>query len=356
MAGDIDVLTKHQKGLDMLSNLLYNKIMKRRFMIGVSHHERGYCHCSNSSRFPLGSLSLSINLWKWGTGKLVSGYFSSLSPDFGRVPVLVKKSASRPTYQIRAVARALDILEAFTVTEPELDLVTISERADLPKSTVFKILTVLENRGYVRKTENGGGYRIGFQAFDVGNRYLAGVTVLEVVRPFLKRLAVRFPQGVAHVAVLAPTETKIVYLDIVSLNPTILVSPIGSYYCAHCTALGKVLLAGLPDEELERRLARIEMLKRTAHTITDLDEFREHLRWVREQGYAVDDEESQLRNLCVAVPVHNRQGLTVAAVSTSHVKDAMVGAATVVVGEMRRVGDEISQLLGYIPSSGAVQV
>ena len=264
-------------------------------------------------------------------------------------------SATRPNYQIRAVERALDILETFTVESPGLDLSAICQRTDLSKSTAFKILAVLERRGYVRKNEASGNYRIGFQAFAVGNRYLAGLTMLEIVQPFLKELAVRFPQSAAHVAVLSPSETKIVYLDIISWNTFLVLAPVGSEMYAHCTALGKCLLAGLPPEKLERRLARIEMPKMTPHTITDLYAFREHLDRVRSQGYAMDDEETSLGNLCVGIPVRDRQGATIAAVSTSHVKKAMTDDVPTVIAEMCRVAEQVSRSMGYIPSPVPVE-
>jgi IclR family KDG regulon transcriptional repressor len=263
----------------------------------------------------------------------------------------MKKTATRLNYQIRALDRGLDILETFTVKEPELDLGTICERANLPKSTVFKILSVLENRGYVRKNPVSGSYRIGFQAFNVGNHYLAGLTLLEVVHPFLKKMANRFPQCAAHLAILSPTETKIVYLDIISLNTFLVLVPIGSLFHTHSTALGKCLLAGLSDKELDRRLTKIEMPKLTPRTITNLQAFRAHLGLVRSQGYAMDDEETAPGSLCIGVPVRDRRGATVAAISVSHVKEALTDDVSTIIAEMRQVAEEVSQLMGYVPLS-----
>lgn len=265
------------------------------------------------------------------------------------------EDASRLNYRIRALDRALNILEAFTVEKPELDLNAICERTNLPKSTVFKILAVLEDRGYVRRSEANGNYRIGFQSFDVGNRYLAGLTMLGVVHPFLKKLAARFPQSVTHMAVLSPAETKIVYLDIVSLNASLLLVPVGTYTYAHCTALGKCLLAGLSEEELDRRLAQIEMPKLTPHTITDPQTLREHLNSVRTQGYALDSEETKPGNLCVGVPVRDRRGSPVASISTSHAKHAMPDEVSTIIAEMRQVAEAASRALGYIPPSTPVE-
>jgi len=255
----------------------------------------------------------------------------------------------KPNYRIRAVERALDILESFTARKPALDLDALCERTGLPKSTAFKILSVLEHRGYVQKDQASGSYRIGLQAFQVGNQYLAGSTMIEIVHPYLKKLASRFPQSAVHLAVLSPTETKIVYVDMVTLNAFLVLGPVGGQSLAHATALGKCLLAGLEEEALERRLARIELPRLTPHTITDLQELREHLKVVRSQGYAVDDEEASPGNLCVGIPVRDRQGRTVAAISTAHMKGAMSDDLPTIIAVMRQTAEEVSRLMGYTP-------
>ena len=262
--------------------------------------------------------------------------------------VSVKASTTRPNYQIRAVDRALDVLEAFTDQQPFLSLDEICERVGLPKSTVFKILAVLERRLFVERSETDDAYRIGFQAFAAGNRYLSGVNVLQTVRPYLKHLATKMPKSQAHIAVLSPTETKVVYLDSYSVDTMVAMAPVGAQNFAHSSALGKSLLAWLAEEELERRLQTIELPKFTVHTICDTQQLREHLRRVRAQGYSLDDEERQLGNLCVAVPIRDRRGVAVAAVSTAHVKDVLAEDLATVIDYMVAVGEEVSRLLGYV--------
>ena len=251
-------------------------------------------------------------------------------------------------YQIRAVERSLDILEAFLAPEPDLNLDTICDCCQLPKSTAFKILAVLEGRGFIQKDADTGKYRIGFQAYEVGNRYLAGLNVAAVVHPRLRELAGRFPGCSAHLAVLTPTEAEIVYLDIVSMNVMLALAPVGSHYPAHSTALGKCLLADLPEPELRRRLARIRMSQFTPRTIVDPKVLRKHLSMVREQGYATDDEEMAPGNLCVAVPIRGRRGDAIAAMSTSHMKSAMTLDEPTLISVMLHAGQEVSHSLGHI--------
>lgn len=261
-----------------------------------------------------------------------------------------KGTSDRPNYQIRSVERALDVLESFTAAEPALHLDALCERTHLPKSTAFKILSVLEHRDYVQKSQDGGGYRIGFQAFEVGNKYLAGLNLLEIVHPFLKKLIGRFPQCAAHVAVLSPTETKIVYVDVLTRNPLLVPAPIGSQLWAHATALGKCLLAGLTGEALDRRLTCIDMPQLTAQTITDPLVLRQHLNQVRAQGYALDDEEISPGSLCVAIPCRDRQGATIASISTAHAKETMADDTAAVIAEMRQAARDVSRAMGYAPT------
>jgi len=229
-----------------------------------------------------------------------------------------------------------------------LHLDDICERCQLPKSTVFKILSVLEGRGYVQKDHDNGQYRIGFQACEVGNRYVAGLSVTEIVHPTLRGLAAQFPCCSAHLAVLAPTETEIVYLDIVSMNVLLSLVPVGSHFPAHSTALGKCLLAELPEPELTRRLTHIEMPQFTPETIVDPDALRQHLSMVRERGYATDDEEMAPGNLCVAVPIRDRREDVIAAISTSHVKAAMLVGPAKVISVMQHAAQQISHSLGCL--------
>jgi DNA-binding IclR family transcriptional regulator len=88
----------------------------------------------------------------------------------------------------------------------------------------------------------------------------------------------------------------------------------------------------------------------TAKTITDPELLRVHLEQVRAQGYALDDEELSPGNLCVAIPCRDRQGRTVASISTSHVKEAMADDAATVIAEMGQIARDVSRAMGYAPT------
>jgi DNA-binding IclR family transcriptional regulator len=258
----------------------------------------------------------------------------------------MKEPASSANYQIRAVDRALDILEVFLRKEPELSLAAICEQTGLPKSTVFKILAVLEQREYVRKGQNESSYRIGLQAFRLGSRYLAGLSLVELARPSLERLTARFSGCLANLGILH--ESKVLYLDIVeNSRPRLHHSHIGMQDPASCTALGKALLAGLPDAELLLLVQGMEMPRFTAHSLTDACTLGVHLAQVRRQGYALDDEESSLGALCIGAAICDHQGRAVAAISLSGVKAAIAQQVPEMAAELRQAAAEISRLLGY---------
>ena len=120
---------------------------------------------------------------------------------------------------------------------------------------------------------------------------------------------------------------------------------------ANSCSLGKALLAQLPDDELDTMLRNMKFVQKTMNTITDPLQLKEHLRAVRARGYATDDEEAELGIRCVAAPVRNKIGLTVAAVSVSGpairiTREKMQGALK---DDVMATASEISQALGFRP-------
>jgi DNA-binding IclR family transcriptional regulator len=223
---------------------------------------------------------------------------------------------SELNYRVRALERALDILEVFTLTSPELSLHEISSRVRLPKSTTLRLLTVLEMRGYIERSPETERYRLGVRAFEVGSIYVQNMALETEVRPFLEQLSKECNQT-ANLAILHRGE--VVHLAVVPPpRPIRFYAVVGQRERAHLTALGKVLLAyQLSDEDLTRFVAEYGLPRRTPNTITDLQQLRDHLQQVREQGYALDNEESFIGLKCVAAPVYNEMRQVVAAVSIS---------------------------------------
>lgn len=228
--------------------------------------------------------------------------------------VALEAPAERASYQIRALERGLDILEAFSMNGPELTIREIAERADLPKPTVIRLLSVLADRGYVERLEEVEGYRLGVRTVEVSSVYLQATSVETKARPIMSRLA----QATGQTANFGIMDAfQVVHVEVVAPDrPVRLWASIGKREDAHVSGLGKVLLAALPPDDLERYLT-LPRAAYTQHTITDADALREELRRTAERGWALDREESNLGVICVAAPVRNVSGKVTAAISVT---------------------------------------
>lgn len=251
-----------------------------------------------------------------------------------------------PNYQVRALARALDILDAFSLARPELTLTEISEVVDLPLSTTKRLVSALEERGYLEHSPETELYRVGIRAFEVGSIYIQSTTIDAEAHPTLEWLA-RSCQQTANLAVLDRDE--LVHIAVVPpVRPIRYFSMVGEREQVYCTGLGKALISEFEDERLRELASRISFEPRTRRTITNLDMLRMHLQEARERGFAMDDEESVVGLRCVAAPVRNARGGIEAAVSVSGPahefgEESLPGYVDLV----KRAASEISSRLGY---------
>jgi DNA-binding IclR family transcriptional regulator len=248
-------------------------------------------------------------------------------------------------YQVRALERALDIVDAFSLAEPELTLTAIAARVGLAKSTATRLLAVLEERGWLERSAETERYRIGVRAFEIGNIYIQTTTLEIEAQPILRHLA-NTCQQTANLGLLRQGE--VVHIAVVAPDRPIRFStPVGLRDWAHLTGLGKALLAALPDDELTQVVARHGLPGRTMRTITTLEGLREHLAETRARGYALDDEEAFEGLRCVAAPIRDAKGETIAAVSISGLASEFGGVAlSRYIAAVQDAAREISARLG----------
>jgi IclR family KDG regulon transcriptional repressor len=240
---------------------------------------------------------------------------------------------------------ALTILETSAESSAGLGVSEISRKTGYPKSKVHRVLLTLARRGYVRKEPQTDRYQLSLKFFALGSVAVTKLEIKQVATPYLEKL--RDASGeTAHLAVM--DESGVFYIDKIESAQSIrMYSYIGRRAPLHCTAVGKVLLAYQPEQQIEALLS--PGLKRyTAHTITDGKKLKEELTRVRRQGYAVDSEELELGLFCVAAPIKNHLGQTVAAVSISG-PGVRVTRAKIreFIPLVTKTGSEISHMLGY---------
>lgn len=216
---------------------------------------------------------------------------------------------------IQAVERALKILDLFDEHDMELKITDISERMQLHKSTVHSLLKTLQVHGYIDQNPENGKYRLGMKLFERGNFVIHGLDIRKVAKRYLVDLSMKTGQT-THLVILDDKEG--VYIDKVE-GPmaTILYSRIGRRIPVHSSGVGKALIAWKSEKELQSILQDYPYVAQTPQTITNEQDLRLELQKVREQGYAVDNQENEPGVRCIAVPIRNHQGQVIAAVSIS---------------------------------------
>ncbi len=253
--------------------------------------------------------------------------------------------------QINSVAKALSLLEVVGISEKELTLTEIAKNLDMHKSTAFRLLSTLENNGFISKDTSTGKYKLGLKILRLAGELLDNIDMRKIARPILEQL-VEECNETAHLVVLE--RNNIIYIDKVEGCNTIrLYSRIGVQGFAHSTSAGKVLLAFLPERKLKNLILETELPKRTPKTIVDYETLMEHLEIVRKQGYAIDDIENEDGVRCVAAPVRNHLGQVVAAVSVAGPcnRISKERIEECLANKVMASAETISRLLGYRSSN-----
>lgn len=216
-------------------------------------------------------------------------------------------------YILQSVDNTLKVLELLS-KKPNLGVAEIGREMGLGKATVFRILSTLENRNFVRKTSNAK-YQLGLKFAYFGSIVQSQMDYANEIRPFLTELRDTFNET-AHTAMLDGDE--IVFLDKVLGNTTIqMSSKIGAKLPAYCTGTGKVLMAQKSLEEIETYLSTEPLKEITRYTITSKSDFMDEMKVIREEGYGKDLEESEIGLVCYAVPIYDYTNEAVLAISIS---------------------------------------
>jgi DNA-binding IclR family transcriptional regulator len=216
---------------------------------------------------------------------------------------------------VKSAERVLDIIELLAREPAGLSFTALLRTLQLPKSSLHELLGVLIRRGYITLAPDTRSYTLGLRIWESGQAYLRQHDLASEARPIMDEI-VRTLNETVQLAVLDGVEN--VYLAIVNCTHALrLQSEVGKRLPAYATGLGKVLLAHLDAAELARRLDGQTLARYTPNTITDMSALLERLDLVRRNGFAVDNQEYTPGLRCVAVPITDNSGQTVAAMSVS---------------------------------------
>lgn len=248
-------------------------------------------------------------------------------------------------YQLQSLDRAVAVLELLSESEGPLGLTDVCERMGLHKSTAHRALMVLERCGLIERTPENR-FRLGLKLYELGSRAVEQIDLRARVHPWFRRLSAQVGETV-HLGVLQ--KTSVVYLDkIEPINRRVwLASRIGASNPVYCTAMGKAMLAFLPEEAAGDIVARIRFVRFTARTLMTPEALKRSLERVRRRGYAIDDEEVEPGVRCVGAPILNYSGYPMAAVSVSGPTSRITQQSVPAIAEhLLRCCREISASLG----------
>lgn len=217
---------------------------------------------------------------------------------------------------VQSVERTFSILELLGNSDYHLGISELAEMSQLPLATVHRLLATLVHLGYVEQNPETNKYTLGVRILQLRGAAIGHLTLGVHAMPVMKALVSRVNETV-HLAML--NEGEVVYIERVEgLQTQGMYTRIGKRAPAHCTALGKVMLAYLPQHLWYEHVVKKHGLKRfSPTTITTEAALMDELSRIRAQGYAVDNGETGEVVRCVAAPIYDYTGAVVAAVSIS---------------------------------------
>jgi len=227
-------------------------------------------------------------------------------------------AGSKPKNLVQTIERTAFILDIVGRHPNGLSLGDLAREADLPKGTTHRLVSSMVFFDFIRQDPATKNYQLGFKLVDLGNLLLSQIDLRSEARPYLIHLSESVEETI-HLVVLDGEQA--LYIDKVDLHTKSsglrMGSRVGSRIDLHCRSVGKVLLAHMENHEVEAIVSKTGLAKRTANTITDPNHLLGHLASVRENGFAIDDEENEEGIRCVAAPISNDSGRVEAAMSIS---------------------------------------
>jgi IclR family transcriptional regulator, KDG regulon repressor len=249
-------------------------------------------------------------------------------------------------YRVQVLDRAFQILDLLADEKSGAGLMEVAERLKLHKSTAHRLMMVLEWSRFVEKNTVTGKYHLGSRLMELGLSAASRLDVYEVAGPYLRSL-VKETGETAHLAVLRDGQVVSI-VNIESSQTLRTPATVGTRTPAHCTSLGKAMLAFTSQEHLEEFLHERKLEAYTRNTITSISRFRAELRAIRKRGYAVDNEEREQGLRCIGAPLRDSTGEVIAAISIAG-PVFRIGEERVqpLASSVMRIAAAISASLGY---------
>ncbi len=250
-------------------------------------------------------------------------------------------------YSVPSIDRALSVLECLAHAKRGFSLSEIARSLGIPKSSAHLILSTLERRGFLQKNAKTGRFCFGLQLVSLSRSALENLDLRDEAKPYLRSLMQKTGLTV-HMAVLERDEAVIIE-KVEAPGLVRLASWIGRRMDVNCTGVGKVLLAFLPDDELDFLLKTKEFARHNSRTIISKSTLRRELKQIKQSGYSLDNEEDEPGVCCIGAPVFDANGKAVAAISVAGIASQIANDRVPVLARLvMRVAGRISVRLGYV--------
>jgi IclR family transcriptional regulator, KDG regulon repressor len=260
------------------------------------------------------------------------------------------KTDSSSPYKVQVLDRSLAIIDALANARDDASLAELAEKVKLHKSTVHRLTSILERHGILERDTRSGRYRLGLRLFELGNIAMGRFDIRDRAHPHLEKLLYEVDETV-HLCALEAGE--VLYLDkIEPVRSVRMASRIGRRNPAHCTSVGKAILAFLPESEADDILRQHGLKRLTPKTITTPAELKADLKLIRDRGYAIDNEENEESVRCIGAPVLDHNGRPIAAISISAPSFRLpLDKVPTVAASVCRAALALSKESGYQPPS-----
>ena len=243
-----------------------------------------------------------------------------------------------------SIDKAFLILESLTAPPYEKSALEISEELKMHRSTVHRILNILINNKVVHQSPSSKKYSVGPGAYHIGATYLYNHTNMEQIKTILEELAKDIKQSIGYAILL---EDRILSLfELESYQPVQIGFKVGTYYPIHCGAYGKCIMAYYePYDRLEEIVYSSNLEKKGPNTITDPKQLLQEYSSIRQQGFAISDEENMKGLVGIGVPVKNFNDKVTACIAVKYIKGNIVDAERdMILGKLMHYADRISKL------------
>ena len=250
---------------------------------------------------------------------------------------------------VQSLARGLAVIRAFDADHPKMRLTEVAKRTELTRASARRFLMTLAELGYIRS--DGKDFSLTPMVLQLGYAYLSGLSLSQVAQPHLQDLSTELSESTS-LSVL--DGAHIVYIARVSARRIMTVSiNVGTRFPAYATSMGRVLLAGLSQAELDGYLNFVPLIALTPHAISTRGGFLDELAKVRAQGWAMVDQELEVGLVSMAAPIRDKSGRIIAAINVSlpaqtvmggrksldKVRQALISTAAAISSDVSLMGD-----------------